>query len=344
MSLGWKELHHLLGLDPAEDRDSVFNGVASLNTAKRDEISFLGNSRYAPQLKTTRAGVVLVPPGQYEASDGCQLIEVENPSGDFSKFIDYFQPEFQPFEAGISVGALVADDVELDSSLVSVASGAVIQSGAKIGRGSTIGPGAVIGKGAVVGEDCLIHANVSIREFCVVGNRVIIQPGAVIGSDGYGYDLVEGRHQKVPQVGIAELADDVEVGANSCVDRARFGKTYVGEGTKIDNLVQIAHNVEIGKHCIIVAQTGIAGSTRIGNYVTVAAQSGIAGHLEIGDQVVIGGRGAVWKSLPDAGVYLGNPARPIKGEQKRMALVNRLPKLVKEVQELKKKLEELTSE
>jgi UDP-3-O-[3-hydroxymyristoyl] glucosamine N-acyltransferase len=171
---------------------------------------------------------------------------------------------------------------------------------------------------------------------------VILQPGVVLGSDGYGFEFVEGKHRKVPQVGIVEIANDVEVGANTTIDRARFGKTYIGEGTKIDNLVQIAHNVEIGRHCLIVAQVGIAGSTRIGNYVTVAAQSGISGHLEIGDHVVLAAKSAVLKNLPKAGAYMGVPARPMVMEQKKMALVSRLPKLVKEVQELKKKLEELS--
>ena len=196
----------------------------------------------------------------------------------------------------------------------------------------------------MIGEDCLVYANVSIREFCVIGDRVVLQPGVVIGSDGYGFEMVDGRHRKVPQVGIVEIASDVEVGANSTIDRARFGKTYIGEGTKIDNLVQIAHNVEIGKHCLIVAQVGIAGSTRIGNYVTVAAQSGISGHLEIGDHVVLAAKTAVLKNLPKPGAYMGVPARPLAAEQKKMALVSRLPKLVKEVQELKKKLEQLSGQ
>ena len=176
----------------------------------------------------------------------------------------------------------------------------------------------------------------------MIGHRVILQPGVVIGSDGYGFELVEGRHRKVPQVGIVEIANDVEVGANSTIDRARFGKTYIGEGTKIDNLVQIAHNVEIGKHCLIVAQAGIAGSTRIGNYVTIAAQSGISGHLEIGDSVVIAAKSAVLKNLSKPGAYMGVPARPMALEQRKMAMVSRLPKLVKEIRELKKKLEQIT--
>jgi UDP-3-O-[3-hydroxymyristoyl] glucosamine N-acyltransferase len=342
VSLSWQQLHDLIGIPAGEESDLVLNGVGSLNTAKGDEISFLGNSRYVPQLATTSAGVVLVPSGDYPAAPGCHFIEVENPSLAFSKLIDYFQPEVLVFHAGISSSAIIAEDAVVDPTEVCVAAGAIIESGAQIGRGTTIGPGCVIGKGAQIGEDCLFYANASIREFCVIGDRVILQPGVVIGSDGYGFELIEGRHRKVPQVGIVEIANDVEVGANSTIDRARFGKTYIGEGTKIDNLVQIAHNVEIGKHCLIVAQVGIAGSTRIGNYVTVAAQSGIGGHLEIGDHVVLAAKTAALKSLLKPGAYMGVPARPMASEQKKMALVSRLPKLVKEVQELKKKLEQLS--
>jgi len=342
VSLSWQQLHDLIGIVVCEEHHLVLNGIGSLNTAKEDEVSFLGNPRYGPQLATTSAGVVLVPAGGFPAVDGCHLIEVENPSLAFSKLIDYFQPEALTFQAGISPSAFIAEDAVVDPSEVSVAAGAIIESGAKIGRGSTIGPGCVVGKGVVIGENCLLYANVSIREFCVIGDRVILQPGVVIGSDGYGFELIEGRHRKVPQVGIVEIANDVEVGANSTIDRARFGKTFIGEGTKIDNLVQIAHNVEIGKHCLIVAQVGIAGSTRIGNYVTVAAQSGIGGHLEIGDHVAIAAKTAVLKSLLKPGAYMGVPARPMASEQKKMALVCRLPKLVKEVQELKKKLEQLS--
>ena len=342
MSLSWQQLHDLIGIPACEDQDLVLNGVGSLNTARGDEISFLGNPRYSPQLATTSAGAVLVPGSGFSAAEGCRLIEVENPSAAFSRLVDFFQPEVLSFEPGISPSAIIAEGAVVDAAEVSVGAGAIIESGAKIGRGTTIGAGCVIGRGVEIGQDCLLYANVTIREFCLIGDRVILQPGVVLGSDGYGFEFVEGKHRKVPQVGIVEIANDVEVGANTTIDRARFGKTYIGEGTKIDNLVQIAHNVEIGRHCLIVAQVGIAGSTRIGNYVTVAAQSGISGHLEIGDHVVLAAKSAVLKNLPKAGAYMGVPARPMVMEQKKMALVSRLPKLVKEVQELKKKLEELS--
>lgn len=340
MSLDWKQLHALIGSDTDQQSTDVFTGVNSLSDASPGEISFLGNSRYEPQLATTAASVVLVPEGDFEAPSGCHLVTVANPSGAFSKIIGHFQSQVSSFEPGISPAAHLAGDVEVDPLKVQIAAGVVIESGARIGSGTVIGAGCLIGKNAVVGEDCLLHPGAIIRERCHVGDRVILQPGCVIGSDGYGFDLVDGKFQKVPQVGIVEIQDDVEIGAGTCVDRARFGKTVVGEGTKVDNLVQIAHNVQIGKHCLLVAQCGIAGSTRLGDYVTIAAQSGVAGHLDLSDQSVLAAQSGLLKSITKAGVYMGTPARPIREEQRKLASLSRLPKLRDEVGELKKKLEE----
>jgi UDP-3-O-[3-hydroxymyristoyl] glucosamine N-acyltransferase len=174
----------------------------------------------------------------------------------------------------------------------------------------------------------------------VLGDRVILQPGAVIGADGFGYEFSAGKHLKIPQVGIVELGDDVEVGANTTIDRARFGKTVIGEGTKIDNLVQIGHNVQIGKHCLVIALTGVAGSAKMGNYVTCAAQVGVAGHLEIGDKAVLAARTGVTSNLAGGVVYLGNPAQPMKQELKILAQQRRLPKLIEEVKELKRRIDQ----
>ncbi|MDG2322489.1 MAG: UDP-3-O-(3-hydroxymyristoyl)glucosamine N-acyltransferase [Akkermansiaceae bacterium] len=344
MSLSWQQLHELVGVPCEDQRVVLFSGISSLDEAGPDDISFLGNPRYQSQLPNTRAGAVLVAEGEWEVPDGCALIKVENPSAAFSKIIDYFQAAARYFVPGISSGAHIAEDVEIDPAAVMISAGVVIESGAKVGKGTAIGAGCVVGRKSVIGEDCLLHPNATVREECILGNRVILQPGVVVGSDGYGFELVDGRHQKVPQVGIVELEDDVEVGANSCIDRARFGRTLIGEGTKIDNLVQIAHNVKVGKHTLIVAQSGIAGSTRIGNYVTVAAQVGVVGHIEIGDQVVLATRTAAMKSLKKPGVYMGSPARPMADEQKKMAAMPRVPKLLAEVRELKKKLDELRGE
>ncbi len=344
MSLGWQQLHTLIGIEPTESSESVYTGIGSLNDAGPEDVSFLGNTRYQPQLAETKAGVVLVPVGEFVVPDDCRLITVANPSASFSKLIAFFQSKASSFIPGVSLGAHVAESAALDPRLVQVSPGAVIEAGAQIGRGTIIGAGCLVGRDVKIGEDCLLHPGSIVRERCSLGNRVILQPGCVIGSDGYGFELVNGRHQKVAQVGIVEIQDDVEVGANSCIDRARFGKTIIGEGTKIDNLVQVAHNVRTGKHCLLVAQCGLAGSSSLGNYVTMAAQSGLAGHLEVADETVISAKSALMKSVTKPGVYMGMPARPMAGEQRKMAAIARLPKLREELQELKKKLEELTGE
>lgn len=344
MSLTWSQLHNLIGAVSTEESDLIFSGINSLDEASASEVSFLGNTRYLPQLEETKSLAVLVPEGEFKAPVGCHLITVENPSTAFSKLIDHFHQETISFEPGISPGAHVAEGVSLDPTQVQVAAGAVIESGAKIGSGTAIGAGCLVGRDVTVGENCLLHAGSVIRERCRLGNRVILQPNCVIGSDGYGFELVDGRQQKIPQIGIVEIHDDVEIGSNTTIDRARFGKTVIGEGSKIDNLVQIAHNVKVGKHCLLVSQCGVAGSSKIGDSVTIAAQAGIAGHLEIGDHVVVVARGGVLKNLPKAGVYMGLPARPMRAEQRKQALMARLPKMQAEFKELKNKIAELSAE
>lgn len=328
------------------DGSAVLTGVASLEEAGPSEVSFLGNEKYRSQFAGTTAGVVLLPRGTAPASGptGVALMEVENPSGAFTRVIARFARDLGEFKPGIASGAHVAEDVEVDPAKVCIRPGAVIESGAVIGAGTEIGAGAVVGRGVRIGEDCLLHPNVVVREFCEIGNRVILQPGSVIGSDGFGYDLQGGRHEKIPQVGIVVLEDDVEVGANSTIDRARFGKTLIGEGSKIDNLVQVAHNVVTGKHCLLVAQSGIAGSSRLGNYVTIAAQAGVAGHIEVVDQVVLTGRAGLTKSLSKPGVFSGMPARPMRESLKAQASQAKVPGLIRELQELKKRIAKLEGE
>ncbi|MGC4014904.1 MAG: UDP-3-O-(3-hydroxymyristoyl)glucosamine N-acyltransferase [Luteolibacter sp.] len=285
---------------------------------------------------TTAAGAVLVPPGETEGPEGAALIAVENPSGAFGAVVKHFAVAGRPFQPGVHSTAFVDPTATLDPSKVRVQAGAVVLSGAVIGDGSDIGPNVVIGEDSVIGRDCKLYANCTVRERCVLGDRVILQPGAVIGSDGYGYEFANGRHMKVDQVGIVELRDDVEIGANTTIDRARFGKTIVGEGTKIDNLVQLGHNVVIGKHCLVISQSGIAGSSRLGDYVTVAAQVGMVGHISVGDKAILAARTGVNRSLEGGITYFGDPAQPYMEEQKLRAHIRRLPKLVEEVKALKK--------
>jgi UDP-3-O-[3-hydroxymyristoyl] glucosamine N-acyltransferase len=322
--------------DPA----ALYEGISSLDLAGSQEITFLGNAKYQTQFQQSRAGACLVLPDSTGAPDGMALVAVENPTLAFSAVISHFAEVIRSFQPGIHPQAMVDPSAQLDPSKVCIHASAVVMSGASIGDGTEIFPNAIIGAGVRIGRDCIIYQNVSIRERSIIGDRVILQPGVVIGADGYGYQFAQGRHQKIPQLGIVEIGDDVEVGANSTIDRARFGKTIIGEGTKIDNLVQIGHNVEIGKHCLIIALTGIAGSAKLGNYVTCAGQVGIAGHLEIGDKAILGARTGVTGTLPGGQTYLGNPAQPMKQELKNLAHLRRLPALIEEVKEMKRRLGE----
>ena len=319
--------------------DSSLTGMAALDMAGPHDVSFLGNEKYHSQFLATKAAAVIVPRGVTEGPEGTALIAVENPTLAFSVVVRHFAAISRKFTPGVHPRASVAPSATLDPEKVLVHAGTVVMAGATVGDGSEIGPNCVIGADAIVGKDCHLMANATVRERCVLGNRVILQPGAVIGSDGYGYEFAGGRHVKIDQVGIVEIGDDVEIGANTTIDRARFGKTLIGEGTKIDNLVQIGHNCVIGKHCLIVALCGISGSTRLGDYVTMAGQAGTVGHITIGDKATLTGRTGVTVNLPGGEVYGGHPALPFREEMKLRAQVRRLPKLVERVKALEATLQ-----
>jgi len=310
-------------------------GVASLDEASNEEVSFLGNEKYFQDFLSTKAGVVLVPGNLPQKPENVVLLEVENPSFAFAAVVKVLATKQRTVSYGVHPSAMIADDVVINTDKVSIKPGVVIESGCSIGDGSEIGSGVVIGEGSKVGKDCLFYANATVREHSQIGDRVILQPGCVIGSDGYGYELVEGKHVKVDQVGVVVLEDDVEIGANTTIDRARFGKTIIGEGSKVDNLVQIAHNVQIGKHCLVVSQSGLAGSSKLGNYVTVAAQVGVGGHIEIGDKAILSGRTGATKSLAGGAVYSGFPARPMREDSRKQGALSKLPQLIKDVRKLK---------
>jgi len=316
------------------------SGVASLDEAGGEEVSFLGNEKYFQDFLSTKAGVVFVPGDLPQVPESVVLLEVENPSLAFAAVVKVLATRQRTVDYGVHPSAFIADDVVVNRDKVSIKPGAVVESGCSIGDGTEISSGVVICEGSTIGENCLFYPNVTVREHSQIGDRVVLQPGCVIGSDGYGYELVEGRHTKVDQVGIVVLEDDVEIGSNTAIDRARFGKTIIGEGTKVDNLVQIAHNVQIEKHCLIVSQSGLAGSCKLGNYVTVAAQAGVSGHIKIGDQAIIAGRAAAMKSLDGGITYSGFPARPMREETRKQGSLSKLPQLIKDVRKIKTQLEE----
>ncbi len=320
--------------------DLLIEGIAALDEAGAAELSFLGNEKYRAQYLATRAGAVIVPRGVTEGPETSALIAAANPSFAFGLAVKHFvAATARVFTPGIHPRAIVDESAKLDPAKVRIHAGAVVMAGAEIGDGSEVGPNTVVGEDVKVGRDCLIYANVTIRERCLIGDRVILQPGVVIGSDGYGYEVVEGRHVKVDQVGIVEVQDDVEIGANTTIDRARFGRTVIGQGTKVDNLVQIAHNVQIGKHCLLVSQSGVAGSSRTGDYVVIAAQAGVGGHVKIGAKSVLAARAGATADLEGGKTYSGHPARPHMEEQRSRALIRQLPKLAERVKALEKRAE-----
>ncbi|BCX48926.1 UDP-3-O-acylglucosamine N-acyltransferase [Haloferula helveola] len=315
----------------------VIEGIASLDEATATELSFLGNERYRQQFLKTRAGAVIVPKGVEDGPEGVALVAAENPSYAFGAAVKHFTAAHaRQFEPGVDPRAVIHETAKLNRDKVRIHAGAVVMAGAVIGDGTEIGPNAVVGEQVKIGVDCHVHALVSIRERCVLGDRVIIQPGAVIGSDGFGYETVNGSHVKIDQIGIVVLDDDVEVGANTTIDRARFGRTAIGAGTKIDNLVQIAHNVQLGPHNLIVSQSGIAGSAKTGKYVVLAAQAGIGGHVTIGDQAVFAGRSGATADMEGGQTYGGYPAQPHMDEQRQKAALRKLPDLIKRVKRLEK--------
>jgi len=321
------------------DPGTKLRGFAALDGAGPDQISFFGNQKYAAQLAETSAGAVFVMNSEVDASENTALIVVENPVVAFDLVIRKYGVKPPAFEAGVSPAAFVDPSAKLNKEEVSVLANASILKNASIGSGSRIGAGTVICEGASLGAACEIGPNVTIREGCIIGDRVTLHPGVVIGGDGFGFEFSEGRHQKVEQLGIVRIEDDVEIGSNTTIDRARFGETIIGEGTKIDNQVQIGHNVVIGKHCIIVAQTGIAGSVTLGNYVTFAAQSGIAGHLEVADRVTFGARSGVIASIKEpGGTWFGYPAKLLKESRREAMRIKRIPGLIDRVKKLEEKL------
>ncbi len=320
------------------DGAAKISGAAALAEALPGEVTFFGNPKYLAQLRISRATVALVPLAFAEKVPAL-CICCENPTLAFSKVVEKFAPPPVRFAPGIHSTAVIAEGVRLGAD-VSIQPYAVIETGAVIGARTIIGAHGYVGHEARIGEGCRFHAHVTVGSRCKIGNRVTLFSGAVIGSDGFGFELQDGRQVKIPQVGIVQIDDDVEIGANSNVDRARFGRTWIGEGTKIDNQVQVGHNVVIGKHSILCGGTGIAGSTKIGNYVTLAGQVGTVGHVEIGEKVVVGAQAGVSKSLPANGIYMGSPAVPAREWKEQIASIHSLRKLRARVARMEQLLSE----
>jgi UDP-3-O-[3-hydroxymyristoyl] glucosamine N-acyltransferase len=317
--------------------DAIIHGVASTLDAVEGEITFYGNPKYLAELETCAASAVLVPLN-FDREITPIRIFVENPTLAFSKLVERFAPPPRRPVTGVAASAVIEAEVVLGAN-VAIGHHAVIETGTTIGDNSIIGAGTFIGADSVIGADCHFYPNVTIRERSVIGSRVIIHSGAVIGGDGYGFQFNGDRHVKIPQLGIVQIDDDVEIGSGTTIDRARFGRTRIKEGTKIDNLVHIGHNVVIGKHCLLVAMVGIAGSTKLGDYVTVGGHAGMAGHLNLGRGCTVTGYSGVINDVPPKAVVSGYPARNHKEFLEGQARVRRLGSLFQRVKKLEKTLE-----
>ena len=338
MQLSLADIAERLGGQIAGDGALVIRGIATLDDAVPGDISFLSNPRYTDRAKVTAASALVVQ--EYLPGARAALLLVPDPQYAFACLLSIFYPP-RSYSTGIAPSAVIGRGVFLGEA-VTVGPCAVVEAGATLRKGARIGAGVFIGAGSEVGEGTLIYPNVTIREGVRIGQRVIIQSGAVIGSDGFGFVPHQGRHFKVPQVGGVVIEDDVEVGANVTIDRATLGWTIIGRGTKIDNMVQIGHNVTIGADCILVAQTGISGSVRIGNRVTLAGQVGVAGHLEIGDQSVVAARSVVTKDLPPKSHVAGFPAIEHDAWRKSTATFSRLPEMRKKIGALQTQIDQIT--
>lgn len=329
-----QELADYLGGTVRGDAGLLVNGLAPLEAARPDKVTFLANPKYAAKVAETKAGAVLMAPGG--EAYGRNLIEMDNPYLGFAKLLTLFYTVPHP-PLGVLPEAVIGTDVTFGEE-ISIYSGAVIGNNVSIGDRVVIYPGAVIYDGVTIGDDCVIHANAVVRERCRLGNRCKLQPGAVVGSDGFGYAPDGSSYYPIPQIGIVVLEDDVEIGANATVDRAALEVTLIGRGTKLDNLVQVAHNCRIGEDCMIVSQVGIAGSSKIGNHVTLAGQVGVVGHVSIGDNVIVGAQAGVPGSLDSNAYYSGSPAMPHKDWLRTMGVLPKLPDMRKKLNELEKKI------
>lgn len=338
MDISLQEIAHLTGGTLIGDGSVRVCGINGIRQAGPGELTFLAQPRYRDFLATTQAAGVLVPADT--VAPGKNVIQVANPYVALAQLLHMVEAETLIHPTGRHPSAVVAEGATLGEG-VALDAHVVVAEGCTIGDRTVLYAGVYIGRNCSVGPDCVLYPNVVLREGTRVGARCIIHSGTVLGSDGFGFVFAEGRQQKIPQIGTVVLEDDVEIGANSAVDRAAVGSTTIGQGTKIDNLVQIGHNVQIGKHCVVSGQAGIAGSASIGNYVALGARAGIAGHIEIGDGVMVGALAGVTKSHPVKKVISGFPAKDHDEEKRIQAGLRNLPGLLRRVRVLEDRLREL---
>lgn len=318
---------------------AMISGIASLGEAVAGDLAFLGNSKYRTEVASSQASVILLPldfDGQPRPDQSYLL--VENPSLALARVCGRIEQLLWPKpESGVHASAVIAPTAQIAAS-ATIGPLCVVEAGANIGERVHLQAQVFVGRHAVVGEDSWLAPGVVVAAECEIGVRVRLHAGVVIGSDGFGYEFVQGRHEKIPQIGKVVIGNDVEIGANTTLDRARFGRTEVGEGTKIDNLVQVAHNVRIGRHCVLCAQTGISGSTTLEDYVVLGGQAGLAGHLKLGKGAKVGGGAGVSADVAAGAFVNGSPAIPYMLERRIAVLNQRLPELFRRVDTLEEEL------
>ncbi len=329
-----KELAELIGGRISGNPDIEITGVAGISDAQKGDISFVSDKTGAPAAPVTDASALIVKKAIKESP--ITMVVADNPQHAFARALEVFH--VKPYTAsGVSEEAFIGSNVRMGEG-VSVYPKVYVSDNTIIGTGVTLSPGVFLGEGVTIGDGSFIHPNVTIREKVTVGKNVIVHAGAVIGSDGFGYVPDKGRHYKIPQVGSVIIDDNVEIGANACIDRGTTGNTVIGSGTKIDNLVQIAHNVKIGEHCIIVAQVGISGSVEVGDGAILAGQVGVRDHVKIGSHAIVAAQAGIAGDIPDGHVYSGTPAIPHKTSLRSQYIYARLHDYITRLQQIEKKL------
>lgn len=315
----------------------IINNVQGIDEAGDGDITFIANPKYKNKMEYTGASAVLVSPTVRESTKN--LVVVQDPYKAFACLLGLFYPEDEE-SAGISDDAFIGEGTEIGEN-VTVYPGVYVGRGVRLGKGVTLYPGVCIGNNAEIGEDSLLYPNVAVYRKCKIGKRVVLHAGVVVGSDGFGFTDPGRENRKIPQVGIVQIDDDVEVGANTTIDRGTLGKTWIKRGTKIDNLVQIAHNVVIGENSIVVAQVGISGSTKLGNSVIIGGQAGLVGHIEVGDGVMIAARSGVHENVSSGQIVSGAPHMPHQKWLRTQACVAQLPEMRRTLKSLEEKIEAL---